>query len=113
MATFTTIEIMAAQTVCGTIQFLFSSIPFGVLTASSVVVGNSIGAKNIEAAKIYMNMTFITSFAWAFISVSLLVLFKDFIISVFSSSEEVNALIQSVFAYFWLNILMDYILRGS
>lgn len=83
------------------------------MTAASVVVGNSIGAKNISAAKIYMNMSFTSASLWACISVTLLILFKDALIRLFTSSAEVNVLINTAFTYIWMNIVMDYLLRGS
>ena len=43
MSTFMGIEVMAAQTVCRNVSFMFQSLPMGIMMAASVTVGNYIG----------------------------------------------------------------------
>ena len=81
--------------------------------AATICVGNYIGAKNLPAAKMYAKMSVVCAFTYAIISVSILIIFKEPMIYLFSSSEEVNYQIRLVFGYLWMAIFIDYIGRGG
>ena len=59
-------------------------------TAATVTVGNFIGAGNLKAAKVYAKLSVVWALIWALISAATLIIFKEQIIYLFSSSEEVN-----------------------
>lgn len=69
IASYMSIEDLAAQTVLRNIGLLTYMIPVGLSISSVILVGNMIGANNIQGAIIYAKMTTLTSFIWAIGSV--------------------------------------------
>lgn len=86
MSTFMGLNVMAAQTVCRNVSFLFQSLPMGIMMACSVTVGNYIGMDNVKGAKTYANYSHVLALIWGGTSSILLILFQGQIITVFSSS---------------------------
>jgi Na+-driven multidrug efflux pump len=84
-------------------------IPVGIAQASSIMVGNNIGAKDITAAKVYAKMCVLTAMLWAVAIVIFLNLMKGTVISVFSSNEAVNYTIGSAFPVLSLFVFFDCI----
>ncbi|CDW78129.1 multidrug and toxin extrusion protein 2 [Stylonychia lemnae] len=107
IGTFMSLEVMAAQTVCRNIVLIFYMIPVGLSQASSVMVGNMIGKKNIQGARVYGQMCSLTSFAWGCASVLVMAIFGEQIVRLFSSSESVRNLVTEAFLMIWLYILFD------
>lgn len=65
IASYMSIEDLAAQTVLRNIGLLTFMIPVGLSTAAVILVGNMIGAKNIQGAVIYAKMISLTGVIWA------------------------------------------------
>ena len=104
MSTFMGINVMAAQTVCRNVGFLFQAMPMAIMIAASVMVGNYIGKDDVRGAKIYANYSHVLSCIWGGTSALVLVLFQSQIINLFSSSSEVNALVEEAFLLLWVNV---------
>jgi MATE family multidrug resistance protein len=81
-------------------------IPVGISISTSILVGNNIGAYNLEAAKFYAKMCFITALIWSVLSVLVVVLLKDLMISMFSSEADVNTEIEK--AYLTLSVFVFF-----
>lgn len=65
MASYMSIEDLAAQTVLRNIGLLTFMIPVGLSTSAVILVGNMIGARNISGAVIYAKMITLTGVIWA------------------------------------------------
>src|SRR5437016_2847098 len=90
ISTYMSPESIAAQTVLKNIALLFFMIPLGISVASSVLVGNFIGAGDISESKYYTKMCLLTGLIWSFLSILVMNVLKSPIITIFSSSESVN-----------------------
>lgn len=84
---------LAAQTVLRNIGLLAYMIPVGISQAATILVGNNIGAKNIEGAKVYAKNCTTTAFIWAAGSVIFINVLRGPVINIFSSSPAVNEVI--------------------
>lgn len=69
MASYMSEDVIAAQTVLRNIALLFFMIPVGIAVSTGVLVGNNIGSQQVEAAKFYAKMCFLTAFLWSIASV--------------------------------------------
>jgi Na+-driven multidrug efflux pump len=85
IASYMSINELAAQTVLKTITLLTYMIPNAVALPAVILVGNYVGAKKIESAKFYAKMCFLTALIWAIGSVFLINVLKNPIISVFNT----------------------------
>ena len=65
MASYMSIDELASQTILRNIGLLTYMIPVGIAIASGILVGNMVGAGNIEGAKIYAKMCTLSSAIWA------------------------------------------------
>ncbi len=69
IASYMSIEDLAAQTILRNIGLLTFMIPVGIAISSMILVGNMIGAKNVAGAKIYAKYCSLTGLIWAIASV--------------------------------------------
>ncbi len=65
IASYMSIEDLAAQTVLRNIGLLTFMIPVGLSVSAVILVGNMIGAKNIRGAVIYAKMISLSGVIWA------------------------------------------------
>eukprot|EP00347_Sterkiella_histriomuscorum_P017497 403349125 len=107
IASFLTTDQMAAQTICRSIGLIFFMIPLGVSQASGVLVGNQIGAQNVQGARMLINMTVLTGFLWGMFNILIMFTLKEQIIHLFSSSESVNTYIVEIFKIFSIFVFVD------
>ena len=107
IASYMTIDDLAAQTVLRNIGLLTYMIPVGLAISSTVFVGNFIGANNLPAAKLYAKMNTISAFIWALASVLFINLLQGQVIGIFSSSPSVNELILKAFNIISVFVFFD------
>lgn len=82
-------------------------IPVGISISTGVLVGNNIGANNTKSAKYYAKMCFLTAFIWSLASLITVMLFKGYLITMFSSEEDVNSEIEKTFFVLSIFIFFD------
>eukprot|EP00347_Sterkiella_histriomuscorum_P010943 403374339 len=97
IASYMSIDDLSAQTVLRNIGLLTYMIPVGLAISSTILVGNMIGANNVEGAKIYAKMCSFSAFLWAIASVVAINVLQNTVIGVFSSSPTVNDLIAKAY----------------
>eukprot|EP00347_Sterkiella_histriomuscorum_P003491 403364095 len=107
MSSFMSMSVLAAQTVCRNLVLIFYMIPVGLTQATAISVGNKIGQKNIQGAKIYAFICTLLSVGWGSLSVIVMVVFDDYLIMLFTESEEVRALVHQAFVLIGLYIIFD------
>ena len=81
-------------------------IPVGMSASTNILVGNNIGAMNLELSKFYARMCISAAFMWSTLSIAVMYLLQSTIISVFSTDPVVNGLIYD--AYFMLAIFVFF-----
>ena len=82
-------------------------IPVGLAISSTILVGNMIGANNVEGAKIYAKMCSFSAFLWAIASVVAINVLQNTVIGVFSSSPTVNDLIAKAYSVISVFVFFD------
>lgn len=73
-------------------------IPVGIAVSASILIGNNIGALNINAAKTYAKYCTLTAHIWAVFTVIVINLASDGVLMVFGSTPAVNDLIMKAYA---------------
>lgn len=106
IASYMSVEAIAAQTVLRNIALLFFMIPVGISSSTNILVGNNIGACHVDKSKFYAKMCILAGVLWGVLSVLITYLMQSVIISIFSSSVTVNALILD--AYFLLSVFIFF-----
>ena len=86
MASYMSVDELASQTVLRNIGLLTYMIPLGIAIAATILVGNMIGAKNINGAIIFAKNATVTACIWAIGSVIFLNALQTPVIHVFSAS---------------------------
>ncbi|GAA0727261.1 MATE family efflux transporter [Clostridium malenominatum] len=82
---------VAAVQICGTVQNLFMVITFGMANASTVMIGNKIGAGDEEKGREYANRFSILGVISGLVLGGLLALSAPFVLNFFKISSEVAA----------------------
>jgi MATE family multidrug resistance protein len=82
-------------------------IPVGIASAAMILVGNMIGAKNIEGGKKYAKMCMVTAGIWALGSVALLNFMSTFVIRIFGTADDVNDVILKSFVILSVYVFFD------
>ena len=101
------VDELASQTVLKNIGLLSYMIPLGIAIAATILVGNMIGAKDIEGAIIFAKNATYTACIWAIGSVIFLNLLQTPVLHVFSASASVNSIIESAFPIISLFVFFD------
>ena len=112
-ATFLSVDIMAAQTVCNSLMLMFTMVGIGIVQSTTIIVGNMVGLRKIKAALLYGKVAIFASGLWGFITCSVLLIFKDLLIGVYNQSETVNKLIGQALILITINIMIDCIMRAA
>ena len=100
-------EILAAQHICIGIVSIFHVLPISLSMAYSVLVGNMIGAARVQSAHAYVKMGLISGISWGLFSATVMTVFKQFIINLFTSSEQVNQRVREAYLVVTLYILIE------
>ena len=82
-------------------------IPVGISISTNVLVGNNIGANNVKAARYYAKMCFLTALLWSFASIITALAFKNMLMNMFSSEEDVNLEISKAYGIVSIFIFFD------
>ncbi|CDW84612.1 na+-driven multidrug efflux pump [Stylonychia lemnae] len=107
IASYMSVDDLAAQTVLRNIGLLTYMIPVGLSISSVILVGNMIGANNPNGAKLYAKMCTLSAFIWALASVAFINLLQGQVIGIFSSSVSVNELILRAFNIISIFVFFD------
>ena len=89
-ATFLSVDIMAAQTVCNSLMLMFTMVGIGIVQSTTIIIGNMVGARKINAAILYGKVSLLAAGLWGLLTCSILLLFEDFLIRVYNQSANVN-----------------------
>ena len=89
-ATFLSVDIMAAQTVCNSLMLMFTMVGIGIVQSTTIIIGNMVGARKINAAILYGKVSLLAAGLWGLLTCSILLLFEDFLIRVYNQSAKVN-----------------------
>lgn len=98
---------MAAQTVCRNIVVIFYMIPVGISMASSILVGQKIGSRNMREAKIYAKMSVFSAFLWGIFFMILMGMLRPYLSKAFTNKDEVNSLVNDIYPLIMVYVLMD------
>ena len=82
-------------------------VPVGLAQASSIFVGNMIGQKKMRDAQVYAKMGALCALMWGCFFVFIMSVFQKHIIELFSSSPEINQLVERVFFILEVYVLFD------
>ncbi len=99
--------VLTAQYILRNITLLTFMIPVGITMSSQIMVGNNIGANKVSVAKVYALMCFKTAVIWALCTVAILVVFRTFILGVFTGDQSVIDIITSVYPLIMMYVLFD------
>lgn len=77
IASLMSVNIMAAQTVCRNIGLFFYMVTQGLTQATSILLGNMIGAQNIKGAISYARVSFLLALIWGLISFGVMISFRE------------------------------------
>lgn len=72
-------------------------IPVGIASSSNITVGNNIGLGKVKVARYYAKICALTALICALISVALMNLMRPSFISMFTSSEIVNNIVNEAY----------------
>ena len=78
--------VLTAQYILRNITLLTFMMPVGIMTSSQIMVGNNIGANRVPVAKVYALMCFKTAAIWAFCTITILLVFRPYILGVFTGN---------------------------
>lgn len=99
--------VLTAQYILRNITLITYMIPVGITLSAQIMVGNNIGANKVSVAKVYGLMFFKTTLIWALCTVTILVVFRNLILGVFTSDQSVIDLIKSVYPLIMMYVLFD------
>ncbi|XP_044141843.1 multidrug and toxin extrusion protein 1-like [Bufo gargarizans] len=100
---------LGAQSVIYQVVTIAYMIPYGISMATSVQVGNALGAGNIERAKRSMMLAFLITAVFIIIDIILLASLKDVFSYVFTSDGEIAALVSDVIPVYLIFHLFECI----
>jgi len=84
---------LAAHTIARNIVMIFYMVPVGISMAASILVGMKVGSRNVKEAKIFAKMSVLSAFIWGLFFMVLMMVIRPFLTSVFTTSKEVNDLV--------------------
>ena len=84
---------MAAQTVCNSLMMVFTMVGIRIVQSITIIIGNMVGSRKINAAILYGKVGFLASAFWAILTCSILLFFKEYLIRLYNQPESVNVLI--------------------
>uniref|UniRef100_F6RWU8 Multidrug and toxin extrusion protein n=1 Tax=Xenopus tropicalis TaxID=8364 RepID=F6RWU8_XENTR len=87
---------LGAQSVIYQVVTTAYMIPFGIGMATSVRVGNALGAGNIEQAKTSTTVAFLVTAAVIFVDILMLASFKNQFAYIFTNDRQISALVAQV-----------------
>ncbi|TNV80766.1 hypothetical protein FGO68_gene5312 [Halteria grandinella] len=90
-------DVIAAQYICINIVSIFHVIPIALSMAFSVFIGNMIGSKRVADAKAYVKLGIITGLLWGVACGTIMIIFKQQMISFFSSSMEIVTIVEKAY----------------
>ena len=111
IASYINAEVLAAQTVIRNFTLLTFMVPVGISIATTIMIGNNIGAMRTDVAKFYAKIGGGITFTWAIFIVIVLNIFTKPIISLFNSHDSVTDIVVANFYIVSIYILFD-VLQG-
>lgn len=85
IASYINAEVLAAQTVIRNFTLLTFMIPVGISIATTITIGNNIGAMKVDVARFFAKIGGAITFSWAILIVVVLNIFTRPIINLFNS----------------------------
>lgn len=89
IGSYMSVSVVAAQTALRSLGLITFMVPAGFSTACNVLTGNAIGERRKDKALRYYKTSLILSLAIAGLQVLILVTFRSYIISGFTSADDV------------------------
>lgn len=102
-------EVISAHQIAMNFTSLLYMIPLSIAMGATILVGHEIGAKRFSDAKTYSWLSVVAAICFSFISVSILLLFRDQIASVYTDDRYVIELTVQFFFFAALFQLSDAI----
>jgi MATE family multidrug resistance protein len=78
-------DVLAAQTILKDLAMIIYMIPSGLSLSTKILVGNYIGASKIKQVQFYTKLGLTLGFIWSIFSVLLINIFKNPLISIFTT----------------------------
>ena len=82
----------------------------GISMATSIFVGNAIGEGNVTLARLYAKVSIVFILMITFVMVVTITIWKSFIVSFYTSNNEIQTSAESALGVFCLAIIPDSIL---
>ena len=89
-------QAVAVIQICNTVNNLFMVVTFGLSSAASIMIGNSIGAGDEEQGRDYAKKIIVISFLFSFILGAILAISSPLILNVFNVSSVVRSSAQTI-----------------
>ena len=87
ISSYLAVEVISAQTVMRSLGLLTFMVPVGLAMASTILIGQNIGARNIRAIKHYYNVCILLAVFLGIMQILILIPARDKIIAIFTQEE--------------------------
>ena len=109
MASYLSINAIAAQTIMRSIGMYSYMIPVALATTASTLIGNSIGAESKPLIFHYYKVLMCMALLVGLLEAGLFYVFRDFVVSLFADEEAVKSEIEYIWWIFLMFVVLDAI----
>lgn len=107
MASYLSVEAVAAQTIMRSLGLFTFMIPVGFTTASGILIGQNVGAEKEALIKHYFYYCLYLSFGISIITMLVLILGKNAIFNLFTTEQNIKDQMQTAWPIFMVFVITD------